>query len=472
MGVAVSGWRLARAVSIRGQLGVVSGTAADAVLARRLQLGDPGGHIRSALDAFPIPEIADRVLDRYFRPEGLRADHSFRSKPVPTVKFSQSLTDLTVLANFVEVHLAKRGQDGWVGINLLEKVQLPTLPALFGAMLAGVDFVLMGAGIPRQIPGVLDSLAALQETKLRLDVAGSPAAESKFATFHPTHYISSDTPELTRPKFLAIVSSNALATHLVKRCTPPVDGLVIEGPTAGGHNAPPRGPLQFDEDRNPIYGPKDDPEIEAIRELGVPFWLAGEYGSREKLHRALELGATGIQVGTPFAFCQESGLAPEIKAQVLDACANGTAHIRTDAGASPTGFPFKVVSLEGSLSEQSVYEARERICDLGYLRQPYLTEKGTIGYRCASEPIEDFIEKGGSAEETENRKCLCNGLLAAVGLGQRRSGVSEPPIVTAGDDLRNIARFLSNGKRTYTADDVLDDILAASDVAPPQEART
>ena len=30
---------------------------------------------------------------------------------------------------------------------------------LYGAMLAGVDYVLMGAGIPRTIPGILDSLA-------------------------------------------------------------------------------------------------------------------------------------------------------------------------------------------------------------------------------------------------------------------------------------------------------------------------
>ncbi|MDG4862734.1 hypothetical protein P8605_31820, partial [Streptomyces sp. T-3] len=45
MGVGVSGWQLARAVSRTGQLGVVSGTALDAVLARRLQLGDPGGDV-------------------------------------------------------------------------------------------------------------------------------------------------------------------------------------------------------------------------------------------------------------------------------------------------------------------------------------------------------------------------------------------------------------------------------------------
>ncbi|MBT3687389.1 MAG: nitronate monooxygenase, partial [Actinobacteria bacterium] len=49
MGVAVSDWRLARAVSLTGQLGVVSGTAIESVMVRRLQLGDPGGHTRRAM---------------------------------------------------------------------------------------------------------------------------------------------------------------------------------------------------------------------------------------------------------------------------------------------------------------------------------------------------------------------------------------------------------------------------------------
>jgi NAD(P)H-dependent flavin oxidoreductase YrpB (nitropropane dioxygenase family) len=43
MGVAVSNHRLARAVAMTGHLGVVSGTAIDLVLVRRLQDGDPDG---------------------------------------------------------------------------------------------------------------------------------------------------------------------------------------------------------------------------------------------------------------------------------------------------------------------------------------------------------------------------------------------------------------------------------------------
>jgi nitronate monooxygenase len=66
MGAAVSNWRLARAVSRLGQLGVVSGTALDQVFARRLQDGDPGGHMRRGLDGFPFREMAERVWFAYF----------------------------------------------------------------------------------------------------------------------------------------------------------------------------------------------------------------------------------------------------------------------------------------------------------------------------------------------------------------------------------------------------------------------
>ena len=70
MGAGVSDWRLARAVSAQGQLGVVSGTALDVILARRLQSGDPGGHMRRGLDRFPVPAIAKRIWHRYYVPGG------------------------------------------------------------------------------------------------------------------------------------------------------------------------------------------------------------------------------------------------------------------------------------------------------------------------------------------------------------------------------------------------------------------
>src|SRR5208337_4824587 len=150
MGAGVSSWRLAQAVSKLGQLGVVSGTALDVILARRLQDGDPGGH------------------------------------------------------------------DNPVGINYLEKVQLPHLPSIYGAMLAGVGYVLMGAGVPLRIPGVLDRLSHHEPATYLLQVTGAQENDDRTMTFTPKELMGCDLPPLHRPKFLAIIASNTLATTMLK----------------------------------------------------------------------------------------------------------------------------------------------------------------------------------------------------------------------------------------------------------------
>src|SRR5690349_8667192 len=144
MGVGVSGWRLARAVATTGHLGVVSGVALDTVLARRLQLGDPGGEARRALAQLPLPGVAERIMHRYFVAGGLPAGTPFRPIPRLGLRPNPARDELIVAGNFVEVYLAKEGHHGRVGVNYLEKIQLATPAAAYGAMLAGVEFVLMG----------------------------------------------------------------------------------------------------------------------------------------------------------------------------------------------------------------------------------------------------------------------------------------------------------------------------------------
>ncbi len=56
-----------------------------------------------------------------------------------------------------------------------------------------------------------------------------------------------------------------------------------------------------------------------------------------------------------------------------------------------------MLELEDSLSSKDHYEKRPRVCNLGYLRTPYQRSDGKIIYRCASEPIEDYLKKDGGA---------------------------------------------------------------------------
>ena len=463
MGVAVSGWRLARAVSQLGQLGVVSGTALTVVMARRLQLGDPGGELRRALQHFPFPDMAARVLTEYFVPGGKAENAPFKLTAMPTLQPRPTFVEMTVVSNFVEVFLAKEGHTGPVGINYLEKIQLPTLPSIYGAMLAGVDYVLMGAGIPRSIPGVLDRLAQGEAVEMRIDVEGTVAGEEHISTFDPKAFCGGIPPKLNRPKFLGIIASATLAMTLAKKANGRVDGFVVEGPTAGGHNAPPRGPMNLSASGEPVYGVRDVPELDKIRALGLPFWLAGSYGRPGKLAEALSQGAQGIQVGTAFAFCEESGIDPELKRQALALSRLGQNRVFTDPKASPTGFPFKLAQIKGTLSEDTSYQSRIRICDLGYLRHLYRKPDGTVGYRCPAEPLEDFVLKGGLPEDAEGRKCICNGLPATAGLAQvRPEGGVEPALVTAGDDLAHLSEFFPPGKDSYTAAEVIERLLKPS----------
>ncbi len=460
MGVGVSGWRLARAVAQAGQLGVVSGTGLDAVMVRRLQTGDRGGHVRRALDVFPLGETAERIVERYYVAGGKADGQAYLPKPMPCIYPSRWAEELLVAANFVEIFLAKEGHDGQVGINYLEKIQLPTLPSIYGAMLAGVDWVMMGAGIPKSIPGLMDRLAQGESATLRINVAGALPEEEFGTTFDPAAFMGGEAPSLARPRFMAIVSSATLATMLARRSEGRVDGFVVELSRAGGHNAPPRGGTRLNEAGEPIYGPRDDPDLETIRKIGLPFWLAGGYASASALAQAVLAGAAGVQVGTAFAFCEESDLDAEIKEQVLKASLAGDLRVMTDPVASPTGFPFKVVELEGTLSEQVRYEQRRRICDLGYLRQAYRTESGAVNWRCSAEPVEDFVNKGGAVQETTGRKCLCNALLGNLGLGQVvADGSVEKPLITSGADVLAVTRFLPPDQITYSAQEVIDQIL-------------
>lgn len=461
MGVAVSNWRLASAVSKKGHLGVVSGTAIEGVLALRLQSGDPGGHMRRALEHFPIPEIAAEILSRYYIPGGKKHNEPFRAIPMFKINPDQFLLQLTVAANFVEVYLAKEGHDGLVGINYLEKIQLPTLPSIYGAMLAGVDYLLMGAGIPRTIPGILDSFVMHKPASLKINVEGATNEDNYDIVFDPKSINPHAKGLLMRPKFLAIVSSAVLAVTLSRKSNGKVDGFVIETPTAGGHNAPPRGALKLDDNGEPIYGPRDIVDLGEVKKLGLPFWLAGSFANPRKLKYALEQGASGIQVGTSFAFCRESGLSDELKERVVEKALAGKLEVFTDPLASPTGFPFKIVELEDSMSEEDTYESRPRLCDLGYLRSAYKKEDGSLGFRCPGEPVDTYLRKGGKIENTVGRKCLCNGLIANIGFPQiRKGGFAEPVLVTSGNDVVQIARFVKDGESSYSALDVISYLLS------------
>lgn len=455
MGIGVSNWRLARRVATLGEFGVVSGTAIDTVLVRELQNGDPHGRLR-VLQAYPDQEIVAYLRKQFYVEGGLPKGTPYRLLPIhkfrPTVRSQRILS----AGAFSEVTLAKEGHNGLVGINILTKTKRYTLSCLYGALLAGVDAILMGAGIPVEEAGQLQNLAAGQPARIRLEVdttARHGASEPYYYEMNPADLVPDPKP-LPLPMFFPIIASDLLARILSKKLPENcITGWIIEGHTAGGHNAPPRN-KQYDASENPVYDERDVVDLSRVQALGYPFYLAGGYGTPEKLQEARTQGATGIQVGSLFSLADESGYPAEHKQRVIAAIHRGEVTVRTDGRVSSTGFPFKVVEVDETLARPAIYDQRTRICDLGYLQTPYLDDKGRVQGRCPAEPVDLYVQKGGEVSDTVRRACLCNGLMANIGLPQHQKTGKEQPLLTAGDDLMKLPLGSAEAP-SYSAEEVL-----------------
>jgi len=88
---------------------------------------------------------------------------------------------------------------------------------------------------------------------------------------------------------------------------------------------------------------------------------------------------------------------------VLEGSRAAQIRVYTDPVASPTGFPFKIIRGSPEAGIPVCGEGRVRICDLGYLRHLYRKADGTVGYRCPSEPVADYLRKGGQEADTSGR---------------------------------------------------------------------
>ena len=475
MGVWISNWKLARIVSMMGGLGTVSGTALDVVYLRLLQQGDPGGHVRRAFGELAsrysgLAEGVQNLISRYYIQGGKNRQRPFLgapsgqlnrlpSKPGNTASLWEPERDfqtLTIAANFAEVWLAKEGHGGSVGINFLRKIERPLPYALLGALLAGADYVAVGAGNPAEIPGMIRSLCRLEDTCLPLKVSGAHSADGEFAVCaSPRTLLGPEAAPLPVPKTLAIVSSFQLAEALASSQEARPYGFILESSAAGGHNAAPA-MKAFNEQREPVivYTERDRIDVKAIAALGLPFWLAGNYGTPQGLRQALALGASGVQFGTPAALSLQSGLEPALRLQALELLRKGELKVSTEGRVSPSGFPFKVAQLPGTLSDPEVFNSRRRLCDIGYLQSAYLCPGGGVGFRCPAESVEAYVGKGGKAEHTVGRVCLCNALVSSAGFASLwADGYVEPPIVTLGEELGSVSELLKTlpaGQDSYS----------------------
>lgn len=440
-------------------VGVVSGVALPLFMARELELGDRGGHLRRAFDHFPNKEMADRIYNKYYIPGGKAPDQPFTDIPMASMRSPRLLNEMTILANFSEVWLAKEGHDGYVGINYLEKIQWYHPAAAFGAMLAGAEYMIVGAGFPRQFPsmlarpskppkpdlpskpGMLEKLAKYEPVKYTLTVEGADADEEHCIFFNPREYIpESIASDLTPPKFVPILAYPRLIQRMVDQYD--IKAAIVEGPKAGGHLSPERDEKPFD-----------------LSTIAVPVYLAGGYGSPEGLLESIDQHkAAGVSIASILALSKGSGILESLQREVFRRYKKGTLEIIVDPKISPTGFRFRTVQGIG-ITDPEIAAGREKICDLGFLRhiaQQVITDRETsekvkkIVYYCPADPVHG--EAG----------CMCNFLSATAGYGQiRKNGAVEQPGVTLGADVSFIDKFIEDPEKdSYTVRQALDYVLS------------
>ncbi len=455
MGVSISTWLLARTVSLEGGLGTVSGVGAERILAYSLQRGDEGGHFRRALTSFPYQEMSKLIIDEYFVEGGIKENTPYKKIGMFTMNPSESLKMLTVCGNYCLVWLSKEGHNNPISINWLEKVQLPHIYAITGAMLAGVDCITMGAGMVFQIPGIIKKIIDGENPSYRIYVEGNTKNVENVIVFNLKEFFGNKIPKFKKPLFLPIVSSDVVASILLSKCPDnSIDGFIVENPRAAGHNAPPRN-KQVSIDNEPIYNQKDECNFDKMKSFGIPFWIGGSLASPSSLLYALSMGAQGIQVGSIFELAEESGLKSDLKIQIKKTGWNETLVVKNYSNISPTFFPFHEAYVKNTLSEKYIYEKRKRVCNVGLLRTLYIKPNGEIGYRCPAEDINAYLKKGGKIEDTVGKICLCNALFSSAGLAD----YNEDPSVTLSKDYNYLKYLMKHEDDSYTVADVMKYLL-------------
>jgi NAD(P)H-dependent flavin oxidoreductase YrpB (nitropropane dioxygenase family) len=236
----------------------------------------------NAFDSMFGVNIGQKICERYFIEGGKSSTDRFKNAPRQIVrgpdgsnliplpgqtatsiplKLSKNIVELLIITGFAEVWLAKEGHNGNIFINFLKKVELPLVYTMYGAMLADVDGIIVGAGNPDGLPAICSHLVNHEAVDIDLSVMYREPGESFYVPFSPRSIVDGKLAQKTlrRPAFLGIASLENLVKSLAQSQSEAPDGFIIEHHTAGGHNAGPQGPLQTDDLGQPIYSPSAAP---------------------------------------------------------------------------------------------------------------------------------------------------------------------------------------------------------------------
>jgi len=205
------------------------------------------------------------------------------------------------------IQLAKKqAKEGLVGVNVMVALQ-HYADHVRAAARAGADLIVCGAGLPVELPELVDG---------------------------------------TDAKIAPIISSKKAAMILLKmwdkKYHRTADMLVVEGPKAGGHlgfseqELEKQKEIDFDARVHEIIDAKE--EYEEKYGVSIPIVVGGGISNRSDAEHIMGLGADGIQVATRFVATKECDASDAYKQAYLNAKEEDVVIIK-----SPVGMPGRAI---------------------------------------------------------------------------------------------------------------------------------
>ena len=287
-----------------------------------------------------------------------------------------------------EIVLAK-ANGGFVAINCMVAITRDYKESVLGALDAGVDAIISGAGLPLALPNIVN--------EYRLE--------------HPDCSVA----------LIPIVSSaralEAIFKHWERKSGRHPDAVVLEGPLAGGHLGFSFSDIDKEEHRLENLFPAVKKFAKEHGDFSVI--VAGGIFDNEDIVRWVELGADGVQLGSRFAATFESNASAKFKQAIVNS-KKGDIIVAQDPG-SPCGLPFQVIK-----SSPGYLQKRRTDCTKGFLLQ-----QRKYSLFCPAKNNQKYF-------------CICNGLLAAIGIE-----ADLEPIYTIGAEGWRIKKILSVKELMY-----------------------
>lgn len=287
----------------------------------------------------------------------------------------------TYEAAYEEVSLSKAG-GGFAGINIMVALVRDYEDSVRGAIDAGADVIISGAGLPLNLPAIQPP----GDTALIPIVSSARALELICRKWERLGY---------RP-----------------------DAVVLEGPLAGGH-------LGFKIDQIDTESNRLENLLPPVKDMAMkygdfPVVVAGGIYTHTDILKFVKMGADGVQMGTRFLATEESSASAEYKQAVVNVREEDI--IVADKPGSPCGLPFRVIK-QSPMYVSTLKRLREPKCDNGYVLLKDAEGKFT---RCPAK------------ESNENYFCICNGLLSSAGYNSDK----EEPLYTVGTNAYRIDKII------------------------------